>query len=427
MIITLSSINPLFSFLIGKNPTGIPIVRPLRSGTLIGWFPEINDSIDTQKYVIYFYDNPDICSFQSIEGSNEAKYVNVGQYSSPLIVTSVISEILSSTIKKLDTERDTSYTQTIHFSGLLIKNIKLYQCIRDTFPDVVFDCKHLVGFMYELTLTYTGTLFDLMNIVSLMAILLSLGNKETISLDDNTIEKYARHISRATTNKAQYDGWYLRYIFKKRAKLNKKQLSLLETPRLTMTYGNTSDARADFIWLNLKDVNMDFLDVGCNTDLLIRRMIHKKWANKFVDLPYNYYLVDADPAVQERLINKGLLCYESVDSFYENNPDFDGAVVMTEVIEHNEEADAVLLVDTILSHRARQIYITTPNYHFNQFFNNNGFRHDDHHWEMTFVQFQEWINNIVVDGDHPYDVKVIGVGDCIDTIPITSGAILTLK
>jgi len=419
MIITLSSSNPIFSYLIGKNPTGIPVVRSLRNGTLISWFPENDDT----KYIIYFYDNPDICSFQSIEGVNEAKYVNVGQYSSPLVVVGAITEILPNTIKKLD-DRDTPHKQEIYFSGLRIKNIKLYQCIRDTFPNVTFVCKHLVGCMYEINITHNGTLFDLMNIVSLMAILLALGNKETITLENNSIEKYARHIANVTTGKAQYDGWYLRYIFKKRAKLNKKQLSLLETPRLIMTMGNTSDARADFVRDNIKNYNMDFLDIGCGTDLLVRRLIHKKWNNNPI---YNYYLVDSDPDVRDHNINKGLTCYSSVDTFYENNPDFNGTVIMTEVIEHNEESDAALIVNVVLSHTPQKVFITTPNFEFNQFFNHNGFRHDDHRWEMTFPQFQQWITEIVTNGNYPYDIKMVGIGDCIDNIPITSGVILSLK
>ena len=421
MIIKLTSSNPMFSFIIGKNPLGIPIVRSLREGSLIGWFPEKND----RKYIIYFHDSPDVCSFQQIQGVNEAKYVNVGQYSSPVIISSVINDILSNTIRKLD-EKDLPHKQKIYFSGLRIKNIKLYQCIKDTFTDVNFNCKHLVGFMYELTLTSNGTLFDLMNIVSLMMILIALGNKETITLDNNCIEKFARHISNATTNKVEYDGWYLRYIFKKRAKLNKKQLSLLETPRLILTIGNSSDARADFIRDNIINYNNDFLDIGCGSDLLIRHIIHKKW--ELNSNERNYYLVDSDPSIQTINNNKGLLCYSSVDDFYNSNPTFNGYVIMTEVIEHNEENDAYLLLNTVLSNRPSKVFITTPNYDFNKFFNNSGsFRHDDHRWEMTFLQFKEWITNIITSENHNYRTKFIGIGDQIDNIPITSGAILTLN
>ena len=462
MIVTLSSTNPLFSFLIGKNPSGVPAVRSLRSGFLIGWFDDSN----IQKYVIYFYDNPDICSFQPIKGVTEAKYVNVGQYSSPLILTGIITELLSNTIKKLDSSKqseadivdiamvrslmiplkalsdqrakDTPHQHILYISGLRIKNIKLFQTIRDTFPEITFDYKHLVGSMYELTLTANSTLFDLMNVVSLLAMLTALGNKEAITLDNGTIEKYARHISQVTAGKVANDGWYLRYLFKKRAKIPKKQLPLLETSRLKMTFGNTSDARADFIRNNLQNFNSDFVDIGCGTDLLIKRTIQKKWAKEPKILPlketkyplekadHNYYLVDADPKVQEKLQNKGLNCYSSVDEFYEQNPDFTGNVIMTEVIEHNEEEDATLLVGAVLSHQPQKVFITTPNFDFNKFFGDDEiYRHDDHHWEMTEKQFQDWITDIIK--DHQYQAVFMGIGDSIDGIPITSGVILNHK
>ena len=420
MIITLSSTNPFFSFLIGKNPSGIPIVRTLRSGSLIGWFP----SVESNKYVVYFHDNPDTCSFQPIQGINEAKYVNVGQYSSPLIIGATISEILSNTIKKVHVRDTSEYEHTFYVSGLRIKNIKLFQCIRDTFKEMTFTLKHLIGFMHELTIFSKSTLFDLMNMISLLSVLIALGNKEAITLDDGAIEKYIRQINRATTGKVENDGWYLRYIFKKRAKLTKKYLPLLDTSRLSMTFGNTSDARADFVLNNIQDFNVDFVDIGCGVDLLIRRIIHKKWAKVGPESGHNYHLIDADRKVQEKHNNNGLICHASVDEFYEANPDFDGNVIMTEVIEHNEEEDAALIVHSVLSHSPRKLFITTPNYDFNKFFGSDGgFRHDDHHWEMTMNQYQTWLTDIVK--EYPYDIVFKGVGDSIDGIPITSGAILT--
>ena len=413
MIVILSSTNPQLSYLIGKNPSGIPIVRPLRSGFLFGWF----DENDSQKYVVYFHDDPDTCSFQSIEGVNDAKYVNVGQYSSSLILSSIINDLFSSAVKKHDS-RDTLHQHQIYISGFRIKNIKLFQSIRDSFPDIKFDYKHLVGFMYELTLIADGALFDFIKVISLLTILTSLGNKESITLDGGAIEKYYHHINQVTTGKIINDGWYLRYLFKKRARVPKNQLHLLETPRLKLTYGNTSDARTDFIVDNVKDCKVDFLDIGCGTDLLIKRMIQKKCDS-------NYYLIDADLKVQEKLQSRGLVCYSSIEKFYEAHPDFNGNVIMTEVIEHNEEIQAAIMVDMVLSHKPQQMFITTPNFDFNKFFDREGFRHDDHHWEMTWKQFQTWITDIVK--EYPYDVVFMGVGDSIDEIPITSGVILTRR
>lgn len=409
MIVILSSTNPQFSFLIGKNPANGPIMRSLRSGFIIGWFD------NPSKYIIYFTDSAEICSFQQTE--EESKYINVGQYSSPLIITGIISEILSNTVKKVDSD---PYQNSIYISGLRITNIKLFQTIRDVFPNVNFEYQHLVGFMYELTLSSNGTLFDLMNIVSLMAILMALGNKESVTLDSGVIEKYSRHISQVTTGKVAADGWYLRYIFKKRAKIPRKQLFLLETSRIKMTYGNTSDARADFILSNLSDYNTDFVDIGCGSDLLIKHLIEKKWKQN-----HNYYLVDSDPKVQGKLQSKGLACYNSLTEFYEHHPDFNGNVIMNEVIEHNEEMEAMTIIHQILSHNPKTVFITTPNFDFNKFFNHDGFRHDDHHWEMTYNQFEQFISDIVA--DYSYEMNVMGIGDSIDNIPITSGAILIAK
>lgn len=405
MILTLYSDNPHFSFLIGKNPNGLPIVRSLRSGYLLGWF------VEPQKYVIYFYDNPDICSFQ-LSQNDQVKYVNAGQYSSPLVIQGMLNEILSSTIKCKGAERDIESNHKVSISGLRIKNLKLFQTIRDTFSKINFNYQHIVGYMYSLELEYKGLLFDLMNVLNLLVTLIALGNKENISLEKDAIEKYAKQINRATTNKVPFDGWYLRYIFKKRAKIPRNQLSLLETDRLKLTFGNTTDARLDFLMQNIKDFNDDIVDIGCGPELFNKKVIGKKHQGK-------YYLVDSDPKVQVKTN-----CYSSVEEFYNIHSDFNGTVILTEVIEHNEESQAEELIRIILEHNPNKVFITTPNFDFNVVFGNE-LRHDDHHWEMTESQFTDWLSSIVT--NYSYKIEFKGIGDSIDGHHITSGAILIKK
>lgn len=436
MIITLSSTNPDLSFIIKKNPTGLPIVRPLRNGYLIGWYPKNIKDVpgdefnNPQIYVIYFHDSPDACSFQMLDKGNEAKYVNGGQYCSPLIVIGAQSEILGTALGKKD-DLDVSHFHTLTISGFWIKNMTIFRNLLDAFQEVQVELKHLLGHMYQVQMQYQGALYDFMSIISLISIITAMTNHEPVMMENASIEKYTKLLHRSTTNKVAHDGWYLRYIFKKRSRMTKKHLHLLDTPRIKMTYGNTSDARCDFIWYNLSNFNMDFLDIGCGTDLSIRRMIHRRWNQGASISNYGYYLVDSDPKVRERLANRGLSCHESIDDFYVNNPDFNGCMIMTEVIEHNDAEKAEEIINIALSYRPSKIMITTPNFTFNQFFSSNPetlvkrYRHDDHQWEMTFEEFQSWLSRIV--DDTPYDIKFLGIGDTIDGIPITSGAILTLK
>jgi 2-polyprenyl-3-methyl-5-hydroxy-6-metoxy-1,4-benzoquinol methylase len=439
MILTLSSTNPDLSYVIKKNPNGLPVVRPLRDGYLFGWYPKTEDGIiNPQLYVIYFYDSPEACSFQMAGKGNETKYVNGGQYCSPLIITGAQTEILSSALQKKD-EHDVSHTHTLTISGFWIKNMHIFQALLETFQEIRADLKPIVGEMFQLEMNYHGSLYDFMSIISLISILTALSNGESIRINDMAIEKYAKLLDRSTTGKVAYDGWYLRYIFKKRTHTTKKYLHLLNTPRIQMTCGNTTDARCEFISENLPNFNMDFLDIGCGPDLPVQRMIHRQWNDKSLS-KHEYHLVDSDPKIRDRLVNRGFLCYESIHEFYDRNPDFDGCIIMTEVVEHNTEEDAARIVQYAISHHPALIFISTPNFAFNQFFISNTrlkasssssetvvkqYRHDDHQWEMTFEEFQIWLSKVAA--DTPYDIQFMGIGDSVDGIPITSGAILTRR
>ena len=69
-----------------------------------------------------------------------------------------------------------------------------------------------------------------------------------------------------------------------------------------------------------------------------------------------------------------------------------------------------------------KIIITTPNRSFNKFYMlGQDFRHDDHKWEYTELQFKEYIQEIVTD-----DLKVtfLDIGDTVDGISCSQGVIL---
>jgi hypothetical protein len=69
--------------------------------------------------------------------------------------------------------------------------------------------------------------------------------------------------------------------------------------------------------------------------------------------------------------------------------------------------------------------ITTPNADFNQFYELDGFRHDDHKWEMGKDAFQQWFSNVIKGVG--VNTEFVDIGDAVNGIHTTQGVIVRRK
>ncbi|CAI4232470.1 unnamed protein product [Auanema sp. JU1783] len=85
-------------------------------------------------------------------------------------------------------------------------------------------------------------------------------------------------------------------------------------------------------------------------------------------------------------------------------------VCSTEVIEHMPLSVAEDFVRNVLGNLQPKLFVlSTPNYEYNVAFGSSTFRHDDHKFEFSRKEFDEWISK--VSKDYPYEYIIHYVGN----------------
>lgn len=177
---------------------------------------------------------------------------------------------------------------------------------------------------------------------------------------------------------------------------------------------------------SLLELDIPILDIGCGELKYYKSMMSR-------GLSASYYAVDTDPSFEQladyisrRYDNDNLVFYNSLKQ-YENVEEVN--ILLTEVIEHNPLEDAITLIKKALSFNFNQLIISTPNREFNQFYNmETEFRHDDHHFEPSKVEFKELIENCISSMEKPqqYEVEFFHLGDSLNGIQPTQGCVINI-
>ena len=165
------------------------------------------------------------------------------------------------------------------------------------------------------------------------------------------------------------------------------------------------------------------LDLGCGEGKLMRLLIKQKQFSEIVGMDVSYnelikakerlHFNEMAPTQQERLqFFQGSLTYK--DKRLEG---FDAAAVV-EVIEHMD-LNRLKAFERVLFEFAKPktVVLTTPNQEFNVMWETldaEDMRHDDHRFEWTRQQFEDWSNTI---GEkYNYQVEIFPIGDEVENI-----------
>jgi 2-polyprenyl-3-methyl-5-hydroxy-6-metoxy-1,4-benzoquinol methylase len=244
-------------------------------------------------------------------------------------------------------------------------------------------------------------------------------NNQDFDLIENSLE---RIIDAVNIIDAPY---YLRYIINSRLitspKLFMKLVSKLQTPNITLKYGNTAIQRRDYI-KSLLNFDRTIVDIGCGEG--------------FYAIPYStilaqknkgamYYAIDINEAelqkVQDKALKKELNNIITLNDYSELSIIESCDVILTEVIEHMEPEASEAMIRWVLSNlNFNKIIITTPNFDFNKYYNLYTFRHEDHHWEPTSIQFKNFMAPIT----EGYKVTYLEIGDIVDGICCSQGILI---
>lgn len=419
-IVQLQSTNPDFSFIIKKNPSNGMMIKSIRKGKAFGWFT--NDSI----YNIFFKDAYNEISY-SQKKDEQFEYLNRTRYNSPLFPLGAIADFFSNASKQ-EIESDTQgFSNTFIANTVHVQHKRYLEYFQNHLNGFELFFEEVAYKTYRLTVTTEKSLHELLNYANILFLNLTFISEDYMDISKETIEKYMKSIQAIDA------PFYIRYLFarnlltsKQKFNMYKEQLEVCSHYPISFAFGPTNVQRREYITKQFQ-FNKPIVDIGCGEGFYALPLSKKM-------KEYEYHAIDLNPQVLEKLSwrieNKqieNVLLYESLDHFlemYGNTQAID--VLLTEVVEHMPLKPATKFVKTILKNiHINTFVITTPNVEFNQFYALTSMRHDDHKWEMTKAEFNEWIQDIVNGTDYIYHWE--GVGDCVDGIYTTQAAIITRK
>jgi 2-polyprenyl-3-methyl-5-hydroxy-6-metoxy-1,4-benzoquinol methylase/exosome complex RNA-binding protein Csl4 len=431
-IVQLKSDNKDFSFIIKKNPgTGL-LAKNLKQGVVFGFFTKGNE----QCYNIYFKDGSDEVSFPAYEGET-FEYLNTSRYNSASFVVNAIDEMFRSAFKvdeytsEEGDKKDEGGAESAFFINMIyISNERYISAFEDYFPGFTVKAEVVSGKNYQVTITTKKSIYELLNFASLFAIFQAIVNKEPMFVNEENASKYIRCMNILDA------PYFVRYLFKIRFLENFKlfkgvseELSKNRKNEITMTLGNTWQARQMAIQDRL-EFNNNILDVGCGEGKYITRF------NRFMK-DKEYFAVDIDPAERakaEKRVNqksmKNVSFFDNVEQFLStehNNDEQKIDVICTEVVEHMPIKDAGLLIADICKANVGTLIVTTPDVRFNDNYFMEGMRHDDHDWEPTKLEFQEFMSKCLGNSEKEYTSEWFGIGDIVDGVSPSQGMIIKFK
>jgi small RNA 2'-O-methyltransferase len=420
-IVQVRSTNPSFTFLIKKNPNTGMQIRQIRKGLAYGWYTD--DAI----YNVYFKDADNEISFK--ESQEESfEYLNVSRYNTPLFPLSAINEFFSTPLKAQHERDKEGYEHTFFINMVHVEMVRYVEFFAKYLPEYRFELEHRAHKSYALSITTNRSLYHLLHVVSVLCLFLSMFGNEYIDISDDILAKYIRSINMIDA------PFYIRSLFVRnflsgKDRFRKYKAEIEQTTRyaIDFDYGRTGLQRRNFIGSHLK-YDKSILDVGCGEGFYAI-----PFAAKLQEA--NYYAIDIDEellrTVERKAADKdidNIAAFSSVDRFLETYNGEQVDIILTEVIEHMslEEAAALLrqLLDNIDYDR---FIVTTPNADFNIYYELDGFRHDDHKWELGEAAFRSWLSEVLEERRAILDVEYWQVGDGVNDIRTTQGLIIRRK
>lgn len=416
-IIQVNSKDPNFGFIIKKNPASGMQLREIRQGTTFGWYSNNNESFN-----ILFKDADNAVSF----GDQEFEYLNTSRYNSSLFVLSAVSEFFSSNVKDESTYDTDTLEKSFMVNMIDIRLLRQLTHFEKYFPDFKISYELYCAKSYKLTISTTKSFHLLFNYVNLLMLFIVLTSDEYILLDQTAIEKYLNSIERLDA------PFFIRYLFSRNLLKSKKEFekykARLENTTLydsvKMMHGDTALQRRTKIQ-KLIPFNKPILDIGCGEGFYaIPFSMNIKDKNYFaIDIDHNLTNIVNSKAKRKDITN--ITTFNDINSFITtyNNEEVD--VILTEVIEHMPLENSKILVNTVLDKiNFDRFIITVPNKDFNKFYmiDENEFRHDDHKWEPSEIEFQSLMSDLV---PFKYKLEFINIGDTINGISTSIGCIIT--
>lgn len=417
-IVQLKSTNPKFTFLIKKNPQSGMQLRPVRKGIAYGWYS------DDMTYNVFFKDADNELSYKQND-SDSFEYLNVSRYNTPLFPLNAVNEFFSTPVKAQDERDIEGYEHTFFINMVQVERLHYIEFFNKHLKDYTFSLQHQAHKSYSLTITTHKSLYHLLHVTQVLSLFLSIFGDEYIDISDRILDKYIRSLNVIDA------PFYIRSLFarsflttRELFKRYKASIEQTEQASIGLEYGGTAMQRRTFI-SGVLPFNKPVLDIGCGEGFYAIPFAGK--------IESTYYAVDINAELLEVVNRKAkakqidnIATFGSLDHFLESYNGEQVDVILTEVVEHMSEDEAAALIRQIIgSVDFGQLIVTTPNADFNRYYELEGFRHEDHKWEMGIDAFRDWftdtIQGLAVEAEYGM------VGDRVDEIRTTQSAIVRRK
>lgn len=428
-IVTIMSSNPDLSFCLQKNPatqfeSGKPFSKDLRKGRVYGWF--LNQ--EARGFRMWFKDHPTETSFNDAEGMGEFEYLDTTRYASPLLPPSMIHALLNTASTK-PVKQDVYGHVTSVMVVIKTPNLRTLEAMAQQYRatgEVDVNYQPVGSNPYYNRIVVTAhTVARALNVMTILCLMQALSDSTTYVRMD--ISGLKRFIKAMNLSDAPY---YPRYLLASRAITDRgtfdKVKAELETPTISLRFGDTQMQRWDAIKRELKSGER-LVDLGCGEMFYTIRKANDYKEVIAVDMDEEQQVRNARRLAKRNVENvvpvSAIITAEEIEN---NGAWFENAdVLMSEVMEHNTEAEADAILKAVLDANPNKVVVTVPNFAFNKHYcmGEAEFRHPDHIWEPTF---EEWCDYAVtVAAEKGWQVTTTPVGDIVEDCSVSIMSVFT--
>jgi hypothetical protein len=396
------------------------IKRCAREGEMSGYYYRESSN----KYIVYMTDFAE----NSFKENGENNYLNPMIYSSSIFVIQAINHFFSTTLKEECGNDASGFSNnlTVNIVSVNRRAFKIISRILTHFTQFNVSLKPVdkTVDLYEITIDTNESLYHLINFAFVFFTMLMSFENTDFFRDDAYVTKLVVCINKIDT------PFYVRYLIgsqiltKSQFMSCKSDLERISGHTCKLAMGTTAQQRQRHI-ASILTFDKPIIDIGCGEGDYAIPFSVKIGDNQ-------YYAIDTDATELEKLQKKmdtkdikNITLYNNFEEFLKTYSGEKMNVIVTEVIEHMGVDSARSLLLDALKLNFDKMVITTPNVEFNKHYMLEGkFRHDDHKYEMTRIEFEKFITTIMneIDVDKvKFTYKYISIGDMVDDVSTTQG------
>lgn len=417
--------NSNFSHVISKDPNGeLPCIgKDVRQGNTFGWFS------NGQTYNLFYLEPPEVNSYSDQKVG--FSYLNTTALASPYVYLNLVSEFFRTPLKNKQ-ELDIVSNSEILVGLLTIENFHYFNIFERLFPDYNINYEEISKDRYKVVIRTNNSIHELLNLACIFLLFAAVFDRETfVYAEEDLLNKYISCLEAVNV------PYFIAYLFKinlVRSPENflkvKEKLEESISQVAQLKYGNTFQQRKSWVRKKFESLQTEphyIVDFGSGYEFNYSFLSRSE--NLIAYLPVDSdaeVRKEIDTKIQYKKLQKIESCYSCLKEATSYLVDINKKkyLLATEVLEHIEWPQVLDYCQFMFDSEYDQIFITLPNFEFNQFYDRNpGFRHEDHRWEPLGFDDDKIQQISTMAQNLGYSVQLEAIGDVVNNIPCTLGLV----